>query len=43
MRQAHAMIIKVSVVIIDGVCWEQNGGMLTTGRTDLELYAFGVL
>ena len=22
------MIIKVSVVIIDGVRWEQNGGML---------------
>ena len=22
------MIIKVSVVIIDGVCWRQNRGML---------------
>ena len=22
------MIIKVSVLIVDGVCWEQNGGML---------------
>ena len=22
------MVIKVSVLIVDGVCWEQNGGML---------------